>query len=89
MPRRLPPGGTQGYHSHGYKPYFHGTNWECSIVIYTLLCVKEIAGGKLLCNTELSSVLCDDLGGGRGVGGDMCIQMADSLCCRAETNITL
>ena len=63
---RLPPGGTQGYHSQGYKPYFHGTNWECSIDIYTLPCVKQIAGGKLLCSTELSSVLCDDRGGWDG-----------------------
>ena len=42
-------------------------------------------------------MLCDDLegrdglGGGRDVqeGGDICILMADSHCCMAETNITL
>ena len=40
--------------------------------------------------------LCDDLegwGGGCGMeeqeGGDMCILMADSCCCTAETNTTL
>ena len=42
-------------------------------------------------------MLCDDLdgwdgGGGREVqegGGDMCIHIADSLHCTAETNTTL
>ena len=42
-------------------------------------------------------MLCDDLVGGDGVGGgrevqeggDICILMADSHCCMAETNITL
>ena len=40
-------------------------------------------------------VICDDLdgwdGGGREVqeGGDICIQIAGSLCCTAETNTTL
>ena len=28
-----------------------GTNWESSIEIYTLSCVKQIASGKLLDNT--------------------------------------
>lgn len=36
-------------------------NWETSINIYTLSCVKQIASGKMLCSTELSLVLCDDL----------------------------
>ena len=42
---------------------------------------------------QLSSVLCDDLEGGTGVGGgkeaqeggDICIHIADSLHCTAET----
>ena len=45
----------------------------------------------------LSSVLCDDLkgvgwgGGGREAheGGDICLLIADSCCCTAETNTTL
>ena len=45
---------------------------------------------------ELNPVFCDNLegwdgvGGGRDVqeGGDICILMADSYCCMAETNIT-
>ena len=34
---------------------------------------------------------CDGVGGERGVkeGGDMCILIADSLCCTAEMNTTL
>ena len=52
----------------------------------------KIATGK---HRELSSVLCDDLegwdGGGRDAeeGGDICIHIADALCCTAETNTTL
>ena len=43
---------------------------------------------------ELSSVLCDDLEGwgeGRKVnkGGDICLLIADSRYCTAETNTTL
>ena len=40
---------------------------------------------------ELSSVLCDDLEGwdGVGVGGDICIHIAGSLCCTADSNTTL
>jgi len=42
-------------------------------------------------------VLCDDLDGGMGRGGgrkvpegeDICIHIADSLCCTAETNTPL
>ena len=44
----------------------------------------------------LFSVLCDDLGGGIGVGGreaqekgDICIHVADSLHCAAETSTPL
>ena len=41
---------------------------------------------------ELSSVLCDDLeewAGGSLQQGDICILMANSRCCAAETNATL
>ena len=41
-------------------------------------------------------MLCDDLDGWDGEGerevqegGDICIHIADSLCCTAETNATL
>ena len=44
----------------------------------------------------LSLGLCDDLGRGMGVwggreaheGGDICIHLAESCCCAAETNTT-
>ena len=45
---------------------------------------------------ELSSVLCDELEDGVGVrvergqeGGDVCIDIAESLHCTAETNAEL
>ena len=36
-------------------------------------------------------MLCDDLEGwdGMGVGGDICIHIADSLSCTADSNTTL
>ena len=40
-----------------------GTNGESSIDIYTLPCVKQIAGKKLLYNIESSQAFCDDLEG--------------------------
>ena len=49
----------------------------------------------LLVSIGVSSVLCDDLagwnGGGEGIheGGDICIHIADSLCCAGENNATL
>ena len=41
-----------------------GTNWEIRIDMYTLPCVKQIVGGKLLYPRELSQVLCNDLRSG-------------------------
>ena len=39
---------------------------------------------------ELCSVLCGDLNGKEiQKRGDVCIQIADSLCCTAENNTTL
>ena len=38
-------------------------NWETRFDTYTLSHVKQIYSGNLLCNTELSLVLCDDLEG--------------------------
>ena len=54
-----------------------------------LSCVKQIASGNLLYTAGSSSVLCDDLdGGGREdqKGGDICIDIADSLNFTAETS---
>ena len=73
-----------------------GMNGKSSIDIYTLLCVKQIASGKLLCNTgspTWCSVMTSKCGMGeeREVqeGRDICIIMDDFYCCTAETNITL
>ena len=47
--------------------------------------------GMCYITQALSSVTCDDLEG-RDAGeeeGDVCIHVADSLCCTAETSITL
>ena len=69
--------------------------------IYTLSCVKKVAGGNLLYSTWSSAqVLCDDLDKWDGEssvreipeGGGyvyMCIHIADSFNCTAETNTTL
>ena len=72
-----------------------GMNWEIRFDINILPCVKQIASGKLLYSTG-SSVWCSvmtERGGmvGRDVqeGGDICIYVADSLHCTAETNTTL
>ena len=63
--------------------------------MHTLPCVKQIASGKLLYDTGSSARCFDDLDGGRKVGmggkeaqegGDICIPIADSYCCTAESN---
>ena len=68
-----------------------GTNRECNINIYALLCVEWLAGEKLLYNTG-------DLWSPREVGwegievqegGNICIIMAYSRCCMKETNTAL
>ena len=65
---------------------------------YTLPYVKQIASGNLLYDAENSNpVLCDNLEGWDGMGGrrevqeegDICILMAGSCWCMAETNTTL
>ena len=73
-----------------------GASWEALVPrTYTLPYVKWIASGNLLYNTGSSNpVLCDNLEmlhgvqGGRKVqdGGAVCIPMADSCWCMAETN---
>ena len=68
-------------------------NWEIRFDINTLTCVKQLASGKLLCSTGSSvqgSVMTwgwDEDRGGRDTpeGGVICIHIADSLHCTAET----
>lgn len=40
-----------------------GMNGKSSINMYTVSCVKQVAGGKLLHATEPSLAFCDDLEG--------------------------
>ena len=60
-------------------------NREIRADIYTRPCVKLLASGKLPYNRKLSSVLCNDLGVGRGEcegvqeGRNTRIHTADSL----------
>ena len=64
-------------------------NWEIGIDIYTLLCIKRITNENLLYSTG-NSVLCGDLNGKEiQKRGDICIHIADSLHCTAETDTTL
>ena len=59
-------------------------NWEIGIDIYTLsiLCIKQITNKNLLYSTGNYSVLCGDLNEKEiQERGDICIRMADSLCC--------
>ena len=74
-----------------------GMNWETGIDICAQPRVEQIASGKLLHSTGSSaqgSVMTqmDRMGvGGKKAreGGDICIYIADSCCCTAETNIIL
>ena len=74
-----------------------GTNMEIRFDINTIPCVKQTASQEpAVLHRELSSVLCDDLDGWDGRGGrevreaaGICIRIADSLCCTAETDTTL
>ena len=70
-----------------------GTDHESSTETYTLPNVKQKAGGKMLHNPG-SSAQCsvtprgvECMGSGRDVqeGGDVCMLIADSCCCMAET----
>ena len=68
-------------------------NWESSIDIYTLSCVKQLPSRELRYNREPSLVLCWQP---RGVkcgeealqGGGIYIIMAEPHCCMAETTTT-
>ena len=71
-------------------------NGESGKEKYTLPYGKQRASGNVLYGSELNRVLCDNLegwdgvGGGREVqGGNICIPMADSCWCMAETNTIL
>ena len=80
--------GTCGQSGEGER----GTNGEIRIDIRTLPCVKRPAMEAAGQHGECISGLCDDLGGwvgdGRSVqeGENICIHIADSLHCAAETN---
>ena len=66
-------------------------NWEIGTDICTLLilCINQITNEDLLYSTG-NSVLCGDLNGKEiQKRGDICIRIADSLCCTAETNTIL
>ena len=74
-----------------------GKNWESSTETYPLSYLK-LDSGKLLYDSESSNlVLCDNLGGWDGVdvawevqeGGNICIPMANSCGCMAETDTIL
>ena len=70
-----------------------GINWEIETDIHTPPGVKW----RAIKHRKLSSMLCDDLerwdweGDGMEAqeGGNICVHIADSLCCTSETNITL
>ena len=72
-----------------------GKNWEIRIDMYTLPCVKQIVGGKLLYPRELSQVLCNDLRSGmRGWDRDSrgrgyTYAYGGFICCTAEANTAL
>ena len=61
----------------------HGRNWEIGTDIYTLPCVKQIAGKLLYNHREFKLVFCDDLewwDAGRREpqeGGDIWVRIAD------------
>ena len=71
-----------------------GTDWESSMETQTLPYVQLDSQWEFTvwCR-ELKSVLCDNTEGWHGVGGgreaqgeDICMSMADSCLCMAETN---
>ena len=62
--------------------------WEIGINIYTRQCIKWITDENLLYSPG-NSVFYGDLHGKEiQKRGDICINLADSLCCMAETNTT-
>ena len=77
------------------RTFGHSEGRECSINIYTLPCVNEIASGKLLQTTGTSAVPCDDLegweGGSRGRGDIyiyMCVLLFASFAVVVQQKLT-
>ena len=70
-----------------------GRKWESGIDIYTLLilCITYLTNENLVYSTGNSTqcFVLTYMGRKSKKRGDICIPEADSLCCRAESNITL
>ena len=74
-----------------------GMNWESSMEIHTLPCVKWIANGKLLHRAGSLAWCLWNIQGWDGMGGrtevqegaDMCLPLTDSCWCMVETGTTL
>ena len=69
-----------------------GMNWEIGKDIYTILIlyIKQITNENLLYGTRNSTQCCGDVNVNETQKrGEICIHMADSLCCTVETNTTL
>ena len=65
-----------------------GMNWEFDI--YPLICIKYITDMNKLYSTGNYLMLGGNLNGKEILKrGDICVHIADSLCCTAETNTTL
>ena len=82
----------------GHREGEGGTNWRTNIERYTLRYVEYSASRNLLYDSGISNlVLCvhldgwDRVGGEREIkeGGNLCIPMADSCWCMAETDNTI
>ena len=91
---------TKQKQTHSLKEWIYGCQeegWGEGIVrefgmdVYTLLCLKQITSKRLpVWHRELCSMLCGSLDG-RGVWRrmDICICMAECLCCPPESVTTL
>ena len=74
-----------------------GMNWEFGMDGRALPCIKPLASGNLTYSARSSARCSGDLDGWDGgvgeeggqEGGDICIHIADSLRCTAETNTTM
>ena len=69
-------------------------NWEVRTDICTLSCVRQLVGNCCKAQGAQLGALWCPRGLGWGFGrevqkeGDMCIRIADSVCCTAETSAT-